>query len=571
MTSAYSINLNFNNTIPVKTDFTFKQGDKGITLNLATTGLDPTGTTARIVFKRSNGTSVEAELTGQTGPSYSYTILGNEFEIPGVVVADLKLYNGDTQRVSTASFIFLVTGDTMDGVGGGTGGYSDQLEQLSQEFADTLTQYEEAFADVGAVHPAGNYDPTTEYSPLDLVYYSTDNSTYLCVEGCTGETPSPSSQYWQLVVDGSSVSTPDFEDLGDVDMTGVQNGQVPTYNSTTQKYEPGNGGGGGSAADITYDNTTSKLSATKVQGAIDETNSRVTRVEKIMGGKNLNSFPYYNSSATLGGIVYTVYQDGSIKATQTATAESAFYMHSRTEALNSLHLDPGTYIFSGCPSGGSQATYCMALSVKDSDNVSVTVYDTGNGATITIPSGASNATVSIFIANGTALPAGGLTFYPMIRDASISDSAWQPYGASNFTEKTDITSIIATGTTNTTGAQILNGAYFYLNGVFCRAIADIAANATFTQNTNYIETTVGDSLKIKSLLVYVPVSSDSHSIGGYYGAKNISSITELSNHVIISATAANHQGYPIPVLVAEGKISVSSNTSSDAHVTVFYI
>lgn len=271
MTSAYSINLNFNNTIPVKTDFTFKQGDKGITLNLATTGLDPTGTTAHIVFKRSNGTSVEAELTGQTGPSYSYTILGNEFEIPGVVVADLKLYNGDTQRVSTASFIFLVTGDTMDGVGGGTGGYSDQLEELSQEFSDTLEEYKDAFGDVGAVNPRGEYDAQEEYTALDLVSYN--GSSYLCREGCTGIAPT-NTTYWQVFASGGGGGTDDyddlenkpsingvelsgdkstgdlgieFNDLDDVNMAGATDGQVPTWDASEQKYKPGTpaAGGGG--------------------------------------------------------------------------------------------------------------------------------------------------------------------------------------------------------------------------------------------------------------------------------------------------------------------------------------
>lgn len=268
MTSAYSINLNFNNTIPVKTDFTFKQGDKGITLNLATTGLDTTGTTAHIVFKRSNGTSVEAELTGQTGPSYSYTILGNEFEIPGVVVADLKLYNGDTQRVSTASFIFLVTGDTMDGVGGGTGGYSDQLEELSQEFSDTLEEYKDAFGDVGAVNPRGAYDSTEDYNVLDLVSYQ--GSSYLCRTACKNKVPTDTT-YWQVFASGGGgtddyedlenkpsingvelsgdKSTGDlgieFNDLDDVDMTGVTDGQVPTWDASEQKYKPGTPAAGG--------------------------------------------------------------------------------------------------------------------------------------------------------------------------------------------------------------------------------------------------------------------------------------------------------------------------------------
>lgn len=50
--------------------------------------------------------------------------------------------------------------------------------------------------------------------------------------------------------------------------------------------------------------------------------------------------------------------------------------------------------------------------------------------------------------------------------------------------KTDLTSIQATGTTNTTGAAIPAGAYFYLNGVLYQAKVLIDQNATFTVNTN---------------------------------------------------------------------------------------
>lgn len=61
-------------------------------------------------------------------------------------------------------------------------------------------------------------------------------------------------------------------------------------------------------------------------------------------------------------------------------------------------------------------------------------------------------------------------------------------------EQNDLTSIIATGSTNTTGAQINSGSYFYLNGVFCKALSNIAANASFTKNTNYKETTIAAEL-----------------------------------------------------------------------------
>ena len=58
----------------------------------------------------------------------------------------------------------------------------------------------------------------------------------------------------------------------------------------------------------------------------------------------------------------------------------------------------------------------------------------------------------------------------------------------------DISSIIATGSTNTTGSAISSGTYFYLNGVLCRAISNIATGATFTLNTNYLPISVGEAL-----------------------------------------------------------------------------
>lgn len=193
MTSAYSINLNPNITTPVKTGYTFKSGDKGITFNIAVTEMDPTGTSAKIAFHRANGTSVEAALSGQ-GPTYSYTILGNEFAVPGIVVADVKFYQSTTQRVSTASFVFNVINDTLDGLGGGTAGYSDELETLSA----AMEGYIEAFGNLGPINPRGAYNASTAYEPADCVSYN--SNSWLCIQPCTGVTPSEGA-YWQQVAD----------------------------------------------------------------------------------------------------------------------------------------------------------------------------------------------------------------------------------------------------------------------------------------------------------------------------------------------------------------------------------
>lgn len=205
MNQVYLINLTPNNSSPVKTGYTFKNGDKGITLRALISEIDTSGTTAKIVFHRSNGTSVEADLFG-TGPEYFYTTLGNEFAVPGIVVADIKLYNSTTQRISTASFVFNVDLDTMDGVGGGTGGYSDELEtltneleELSDEFEQTLHEYQDAFGQLLPVRPRGNYNPSEPYEILDLVFYG--GSSYVCRQDCTGIDPT-NTTYWQTFAEG---------------------------------------------------------------------------------------------------------------------------------------------------------------------------------------------------------------------------------------------------------------------------------------------------------------------------------------------------------------------------------
>lgn len=78
----------------------------------------------------------------------------------------------------------------------------------------------------------------------------------------------------------------------------------------------------------------------------------------------------------------------------------------------------------------------------------------------------------------------------------------------NKTPKSDITSIICTGTTNATGNTIENGSEFYLNSVLCKATADIADGATFTLNTNYETTTVaGELTELNSNLSDIAVTT----------------------------------------------------------------
>jgi len=82
--------------------------------------------------------------------------------------------------------------------------------------------------------------------------------------------------YWY-----SQQTNPDaLANMTDVDIDSPTNGQVLTYNSTSQKWENAAGGGSTpSASQVSYDNATSGLTATDVQDAIDEVEGRVDTLE----------------------------------------------------------------------------------------------------------------------------------------------------------------------------------------------------------------------------------------------------------------------------------------------------
>lgn len=80
------------------------------------------------------------------------------------------------------------------------------------------------------------------------------------------------AKYWSQQANPTT-----FASMTDVNFTNLQNGQVPVWNSSASKWENGAGGGGStpSASQVSYDNTSSGLSATDVQDAIDEVDGTV--------------------------------------------------------------------------------------------------------------------------------------------------------------------------------------------------------------------------------------------------------------------------------------------------------
>ena len=122
-----------------------------------------------------------------------------------------------------------------------------------------------------------------------------------------------------------------------------------------------------------------------------------------------------------------------------------------------------------------------------------------------------------------------------------SSGAWakgdhvHPHDTSKANQ-TDLASIRATGSTNTTGERILADEYFYLNGTLVQAITDIPNGGSFTSGTNYEAVVDGGLNDLKTLvgnyIKYVSSNSNANitlprgyafiaiAINGYYGIRS---------------------------------------------------
>ena len=264
MQSDYYINLHFNQAVSQRTGYAFKIGDKGCTFHLHCEDLDPTGMLPHIVFNHPNNTCVEGVPDG-SGRDYTYTIQGNEFGVCGKTVVDLKFYDSldATQRISTASFMIEIIADTYTDFEESSSSYADSLERareeidaailelqdaeedlndMSTEFANTLQDYIDAFGNTGPINPRGAYDNDTPYVPRDAVSYTAAGKTltYINKQACTGIAPTDPDEgaaHWQIMIDvavGGAFSA--LEDVS-IDPQTLANGQVPMYNSTSEKWE----------------------------------------------------------------------------------------------------------------------------------------------------------------------------------------------------------------------------------------------------------------------------------------------------------------------------------------------
>lgn len=145
MTQQYNVILPIGKDLPVYTGIKLCQGDSGITFKITVPDFDTTGTTASIIFNKYDKNVVQSAITSTDGV-YSYTTLGTELTCVGQVVTDVKFYDSNNKRISSASFVFEVTPDTINSSVIESGTYSDSINTAVNRCNTAAEAAEEAVA-----------------------------------------------------------------------------------------------------------------------------------------------------------------------------------------------------------------------------------------------------------------------------------------------------------------------------------------------------------------------------------------------------------------------------------------
>ena len=138
------------------------------------------------------------------------------------------------------------------------------------------------------------------------------------------------------------------------------------------------------------------------------------KIPVVISGKNL--LQNTATSQTMNGVTFTVNSDKSITCNGTATANIIFAISVKLNAnIN--------YILNGTPENGGVETYRIDLRTA-SYSVYNNIIDNGNGAIFTVQ---ENGTYLVSIRIASNYNCNNLTFYPMIRLATIEDDTYEPY------------------------------------------------------------------------------------------------------------------------------------------------
>lgn len=160
-------------------------------------------------------------------------------------------------------------------------------------------------------------------------------------------------------------------------------------------------------------------------------NNDIDALERTIGyvkSKNYIRYPYddarVNTTTNISGLSYIVDGDGVVTINGTSKEIGGFVLNNSKSVI----LPKGTYIVSGCPSGGSNTTYSIRIwAYDDDDNVIYVAENFGGETTFTLEKETALGVQIRCWAVGVVF--NNTVFKPMIREASIKDDTYEPYVA----------------------------------------------------------------------------------------------------------------------------------------------
>lgn len=287
-------------------------------------------------------------------------------------------------------------------------------------------------------------------------------------------------------------------------------------------------------------------------------NENIEAIVDVYGAKNFIPYPYYSTSFSANGITFTDNGDGSITASGIASADTYFILSHQT--LNNNIIKAGDYALNGCPNH-SGIELLAAYYIGGSEIARA--KDTGSGANLTVAND-GKLYVHIQIKN-TANLSTPVTFYPMIRDARITDPTFAPFAETNLQLTRKTSGLInrnfidnpwfTVNQRGITSATIVNNTYYLDRWL-----------ATYATNAGTIEVVSGGVKLTPAASDYVYIKQRSEIFTSLYG-KVITASVLLSDRTIKSGTIIRTSG-ETQDFIDESNIRIRIVSNNDFEVRV---
>lgn len=203
-------------------------------------------------------------------------------------------------------------------------------------------------------------------------------------------------------------------------------------------------------------------------------------------GKNL--LENKATSQTINGVTFTVNDDKSVTVNGTASADIQYVLNTN------MVLEQNTYKLSGVANGALATCYISVARIRKSDGnkaQSAAYYNTP--VQLVVDNDDYLYEFRLTTTRGNAI--NNLTFYPMIRYASIADDTYEPYLPDNkkLAERMDDIEGYENLLPNNVSSIVMNGYPREINGLIFEQLADgkITVNGTASADTTvYVVTSV---------------------------------------------------------------------------------